>query len=112
MRILHPSCFIWVKRRLLSYDISKGRDRLIHSMVSPSTTYSNSPFEVNLFIMYLLLHAGLTLNHAPSPTPPRYCASCGTAVGLAEKSIKPTISSRSEERRVGKECRSRWSQYI
>ena len=29
----------------------------------------------------------------------------------SEREIKETISFRSEERRVGKECRSRWSPY-
>src|SRR3954468_20264388 len=34
-----------------------------------------------------------------------------TGIGAAYKGYVPVISIRSEERRVGKECRSRWSPY-
>ena len=32
-------------------------------------------------------------------------------VGVAQQSLRTTLRERSEERRVGKECRSRWSPY-
>ena len=38
-------------------------------------------------------------------------ALCVTAIGVAVVSGVVAISTRSEERRVGKECRSRWSPY-
>ena len=41
-----------------------------------------------------------------------YCNSCAEAVNRVEEvSGKKVVSYRSEERRVGKECRSRWSPY-
>src|SRR2546422_5740705 len=44
------------------------------------------------------------------------CGNCGTVIGLARLRALPfaqrcTACQRSEERRVGKECRSRWSPY-
>src|SRR5216684_5579982 len=45
-----------------------------------------------------------------------FCFFCGLAVGAPDRSLlssnaKVTLPMRSEERRVGKECRSRWSPY-
>src|SRR5256885_16291999 len=36
---------------------------------------------------------------------------CGTDLGLLRTKAEPVAGARSEERRVGKECRSRWSPY-
>src|SRR2546425_9229640 len=47
----------------------------------------------------------------PDPPPPRVlCAAAGELMAGAKTVTKP-IRVRSEERRVGKECRSRWSPY-
>ena len=46
---------------------------------------------------------------APSAAPQRSLATVKTFA--ATVSLKPGLSVRSEERRVGKECRSRWSPY-
>src|SRR2546430_4982410 len=35
----------------------------------------------------------------------------GNAQGIVQRTIRPNRHNRSEERRVGKECRSRWSPY-
>src|SRR3712207_9553619 len=53
----------------------------------------------------------------PPPTPPdgRARTSAGrspaSSPGAASRSSRPKQGARSEERRVGKECRSRWSPY-
>ena len=39
-----------------------------------------------------------------------HCSSCGKAIPWLEE-IESRTDGRSEERRVGKECRSRWSPY-
>ena len=41
----------------------------------------------------------------------RFLRFCGACLWRKTLSNRPLISSRSEERRVGKECRSRWSPY-
>src|SRR2546427_11424714 len=48
--------------------------------------------------------------HIPTPTPDAGTEACITA-GLVRGFANPTTVLRSEERRVGKECRSRWSPY-
>ena len=40
-----------------------------------------------------------------------YVAACFANKGPTMKRVKPRAQGRSEERRVGKECRSRWSPY-
>src|SRR5690606_40505589 len=48
----------------------------------------------------------------PSPMAPMSTAkNSRVCSGMAALAPKPTSSNRSEERRVGKECRSRWSAY-
>src|ERR1035437_6196065 len=63
------------------------------------------PFEVQPFRKYCLINGfddiGLTLRHADK-------IKAFEALRLAQK---PWLAHRSEERRVGKECRSRWSPY-
>ena len=49
------------------------------------------------------------LDLAWSKAPCRYCGTgCGVEVGVMDNRV---VAVRSEERRVGKECRSRWSPY-
>src|SRR5439155_7261888 len=56
--------------------------------------------------------------HQVAPPPPAMAAPLGDSgdarrvfVGSATCCARPAYRSRSEERRVGKECRSRWSAY-
>src|SRR5690606_2230280 len=97
MRIFLPCCVTCVKRRWLSYVISNGWERWSGSIVSPKITYSSSPLDVNRLMTTFSSGAGCMQNQAPSPTPPRYCASLGTEIGLEEKLIyRMTISSGSK----------------
>ena len=60
---------------------------------------------------YINLIAGNTkTRNVTSFKPISFCPTA-TLSSVWTTSIHPTASSRSEERRVGKECRSRWSPY-
>ena len=51
------------------------------------------------------------LSHAGVPVPPAHVVESVEQAVEAFKKINSKVVVRSEERRVGKECRSRWSPY-
>src|SRR2546422_11610937 len=60
-----------------------------------------------------ILNLGLTLGviYVEGPVPARLIDGKALAQGIRERIAKDVVELRSEERRVGKECRSRWSPY-
>src|SRR5690242_4954023 len=97
-------------RALLARNPKAGWDRLDEVILGCANQAGED--NRNVARMSLLL-AGLSPN-VPGSTINRLCASGMDAVGTAARAIASgaldlVIAGRSEERRVGKECRSRWA---
>ena len=80
-----------------------------------AVTYDGQTYAAPYAVETVALFANKSLTSVSAPTtieePNRRLGFRIAAVGMHDLSANPAFDDRSEERRVGKECRSRWSPY-
>src|SRR5260221_12306663 len=77
--------------------------RYFISLFSPECQAVLSLRQLNIMLLYML--------HMSTKNEPLMCTMRNWQLGMSRRALSHLTEVRSEERRVGKECRSRWSPY-